>query len=62
MEMHHTSELFAAHLLAIPTPLMAIELSLIDRKPVRAEVTAAQVQDKLCPKGSAGHGKLPEPH
>ncbi len=37
MEMHHK--------LAIPTPLMDIEL--IERKPVRAEVTAAQVQGKL---------------
>lgn len=62
MEMHHTSELFAAHLLAIPTLLMAIELSLVDRKPVQAEVTAAEVQGKLCPKGRAGPGKLPEPH
>lgn len=62
MEMHHISESFAAHLLAIPTLLMAIELSLMDRKPVHAEVTAAQVQGKLCPQGRAGPGKLPEPH
>lgn len=62
MKMNHTSESFAAHLLAIPPLLMSIELSLVDRKPAQAEVTAAEVQGKLCPKGRAGPGKLPEPH